>query len=389
MKVKQLPEDFHVEELTDVTPTGAGPFAFYRLEKRGWTTPDALAVVRRRWKIEPRRIAFAGLKDRHAVTVQFLTILHGPRCNLQQAGLRLDYLGPLPRPYTSADSRGNRFRLVVRNLSADDVSRARVALDEVRADGVPNYFDDQRFGSVRPGEEFIARLLVRGDFEAALRLALTGPYEHDRAAARQEKALLQAHWGDWPVLAGKLPRGPTRAPVEHLLRHAGDFRGAFLRLRPELRTLYLSAYQSHLWNRVLARRVEVGCRPEQVLRVGAKLGAVPMWRHLDADQRRELAALMLRLPSARQKLDPADPRAPLVQAVLAEEGLEQRQLQVKGVRELFFSKGERAALCLPADLEAASAADELHAGREKLLLGFDLPRGSYATLVIKRITAGA
>src|SRR4051812_27815586 len=48
MKVKQQPEDFQVEELTDVAPTGHGPFALYRLEKRSWSTPDALSAIRRR-----------------------------------------------------------------------------------------------------------------------------------------------------------------------------------------------------------------------------------------------------------------------------------------------------------------------------------------------------
>src|SRR5207248_1560678 len=114
-----------------------------------------------------------------------------------------------------------------------------------------------------------------------------------------------------------------------------------------------------------------------------------MWRSLDDEQRRALAGLMLPLPSARLKLDADDPRTGLVQSVLDEEGLELRQMQVKGVRELFFSKGERAALCQPAGLMAAAADDGLNAGRQKLTLAFDLPRGSYATLVVKRVTAGA
>jgi tRNA pseudouridine13 synthase len=386
MKVKQQPEDFQVEELTDVAPTGQGAFAFYRLEKRGWSTPDALAAIRRRWQVEPRRVSYGGLKDRHAVTVQYLTIFHGPRRNLRHHGVTMDYLGQVPRAYDSTDIRANRFRLTVRHLTAEGARHALGALDEVRADGVPNYFDDQRFGSVEPGQDFVARLLVLGRFEEALRQALAAPYEHDRAAQKQEKALLQAHWGDWPLLKEKLPRGHARSLVDYLLHHPGDFRGAVARLRPELRGLYLSAYQSHLWNRMLARWVEGHCRPEQVVSVGAKLGAVPMWRHLDEEQRRDFTSLMLPLPSARLRLDPADPRAALVQSVLADEGLDLRQMQVKGVRELFFSKGERPALCLPVNLDAASAADELSAGREKLALGFDLPRGSYATLVVKRIT---
>ena len=92
------------------------------------------------------------------------------------------------------------------------------------------------------------------------------------------------------------------------------------------------------------------------------------------------------LPSARQHLDADDPRAELTSAVLAKEGLEMRQLHVKGVREMFFSKGERAALCLPAELESQPAADELNPDKQKLTLAFELPRGSYATLIVKRIT---
>ena len=387
MKVKQQPEDFQVEELTDVAPTGQSAFAFYRMTKRGWCTPDALAAIRRRWQVEPRRLAYGGLKDRHAVTVQYLTIFHGPRRNLRHQGFSVEYLGQVPRPYDSTDIRANRFRITVRSLDADQIERALQALDEVRADGVPNYFDDQRFGSVRPGEDFVARLLVLGRFEEALRLALGAPYEHDRAPQKEEKSLLQVHWGDWTTLKEKLPRGHARSLVNYLLHHPGDFRGTVARLRPELRGLYLSAYQSHLWNRMLARRIEGQFRPEQVVAVAVKLGTVPMWRSLDDEQRRELANLTLPLPSSRLRIDPADSRAALVQSVLTEEGLELKQMQVKGIRELFFSKGERPVLCQPADVTAASAADELNAERQKLALGFELPRGSYATLVIKRITA--
>ncbi len=387
MKLKQQPEDFFVEELTDVAPQPTGPFALYRLRKRGWSTPDALAAVRQRWQIEPRRLSCGGLKDRHAVTSQYLTIFHGPRRGLKQGEIQVDYLGQCERPYTSTDIRANRFRVTVRALAADDAAQIRQALEEVRADGVPNYFDDQRFGSVAPGGEFIAKLLVLGRFEEALRLALTESYEHDRAAEKRQKALLLAHWGDWALLKARLPRGHAGEVVDYLRHRPDDFRGAVVRLHPELRGLYLSAYQSHLWNRLLARWVEGRFRPEQILRVGLKLGEVPMPRGLDEEQRRELASLSLPLPSARLHLADDDPLAPLATSVLAEEGLQLRQMQVKGVRELFFSKGERAARCVPTDLRAQAAPDERHAGREKLDLSFDLPRGSYATLVVKRVSA--
>jgi tRNA pseudouridine13 synthase len=386
MKLKQQPEDFQVEEITRVVAGSGGAFAFYRLEKRGWTTPDALALLRRRWDIEPRRLSYGGLKDRHALTTQYLTIFHGPRRGLDQQGVRVTYLGQLPVPYSSQDIDRNRFRLVVRDLAEDARPQLEATLSRLAVEGVPNYFDDQRFGSVSgEGGEFIARLLVRGRFEEALRLALAAPYEYDRAAQKDEKRLLVTHWGDWAVLKEKLPRCHARSLVDYLRVHPTDFRGAVARLRPELRTLYLSAYQSHLWNRVLAAWLRQHCPPEQLRPVALRLGEVPFHDGLDADRLREATRLLLPLPSARLKLAEDDPVAPLVRAVLDEEGLTLRDLQVRGIREIFFSRGERPALCLPEGLTHHFEADELRPGRQKLVLAFDLRRGCYATLIVKRL----
>lgn len=389
MKLKQLPDDFFVEEATDVAPAERGPFALYRLEKRGWSTPDALAALRRRWHIEPSRIAYGGLKDRHAWTIQYFTVFHGPSRGLHHHDVTVTHLGWTAAPYTSHDIRCNRFRLTLRDLTAEAVEQAGTALNRVAVEGVPNYFDDQRFGSVAgAGQEFIARLLVGGRFEDALRLALTAPYEFDRGPQKKEKAILLERWGDWQALKDQLPRGHARSLVDYLRVHPGDFRGAIARLRPELRGLYLSAYQSHLWNRLLARWLTQHLRPEQLRPIALRLGEAPFPVGLDAAQRAAFATLQLPLPSARLKLDLNDPRAELVHSVLAEEGLQLNDMQIRGVREMFFSKGERAALCMPAQLTHESAKDELHPKRSKLTLSFDLPRGCYATLLVKAVMSG-
>lgn len=387
MKVKQLPEDFQVVELTDVVPQETGSFAFYRLDKVGWTTPDAFQAIRRRWQLDSRRLSYGGMKDRHARTSQYFTVFRGPRRGLTHQRLSVRYLGQLDTPFTSHDIRANQFQLTLRSLSAAELERVRANLPSVRQDGIPNYFDDQRFGSIHGAGDFVARAMVREQYEEALRLALAAPYEHDRAAQKQEKAILTAHWGDWPACKAQLPRGHARSLVDYLCHHPADFRGALARLRPELRGLYLSAYQSHLWNRILARWVEQHCRPARIVPVQLRLGAVPMFRNLDEAQRATLAALTLPLPTARTPLDPADARTPLVETVLAEEGLTVSQLKLRGFREMFFSKGDRAALCVPVIPDETLDADELNRGRHKLLLQFDLPRGSYATLIVKRLLA--
>jgi tRNA pseudouridine13 synthase len=386
MKLKQQPDDFQVEELTDVVPAG-GAYALYRLDKRGWTTHDALAAVRRRWKLEQRRLSYGGLKDRHAHTVQYFTILRGPQRRLTHQGFGVEYLGQVAEPYSSQAIRANRFRLTLRALNNREAAAAVQALAEVQRQGVPNFFDDQRFGSVLGPGEFMARALVLGRYEEALRRALAAPYEHDRAPQKQEKALLRSQWGDWAGLKERLPRGHARSLVDYLAQHPDDFRGALARLRPELRGLYLSAYQSHLWNRMLARWLRDHVRAGQLMGLHLRLGEVPAHRGLEQGQLDELAALQLPLPSGRLAVVEDDPHVALMDAILAEDGLQREQLKLKAFKEVFFSRGERAALCVPGGLQYTLGTDERNEGRQKLTLEFELPRGSYATLIVKRITS--
>ena len=155
MKLKCLPTDFLVEELTSVVPRN-GPFALYELRKQSLGTLEAVQAISQRWRIAPADISFGGLKDKHAVTCQYLTVADGPRRNLRQTNLELTYLGQVPAPFESADVRGNRFRLAVRDLTGGRADEAPQALPEAVRAGVPNYFDRQRFGSVGQSGEFVA-----------------------------------------------------------------------------------------------------------------------------------------------------------------------------------------------------------------------------------------
>ena len=113
-----------------------------------------------------------------------------------------------------------------------------------------------------------------------------------------------------------------------------------------------------------------------------------MPRSLDPKQLGQLEYLALPLPSSRMALENDNPRLALVEAVLQAEGITLEQLRLKGLKELFFSRGDRAAWVRPADIDAAAEPDELNAGKQKLTMAFELPRGSYATLIVKRLQYG-
>ncbi|MBL9125201.1 MAG: tRNA pseudouridine(13) synthase TruD [Planctomycetaceae bacterium] len=390
MKLKRLPEDFRVVELSDFPATG-GPFACYRLTKTGLGTPEAIAAIQRRWQLPSDRIAYGGLKDRHAVTTQFVTIYQGPPRGLEQQHLRLEYLGPAARPFQPSDIRANQFALALRDFGPEQTSAIVARIEQATRDGVANYFDEQRFGSLGTSGEFIARAWCAGDWERTLWLALAEANRHDTPRIAQLKELLRARWGDWRGILAQLPRSGSHVEqrlarvIEHLAARPSDFRGAIAKIDPQQRGLYLASFQSFLWNRMLAALLRATCRPEQLAAVEIGPDRLPFFGSLDDAQRGALTEAQLPLPSARLHLEPG-PTADLIQATLADAGIELRQLRVKYPRDSFFAKGERRVVVRPAELRFAWEADELHPQRQKLLLDFELPRGSYATILVKRLT---
>jgi tRNA pseudouridine13 synthase len=389
MKLKCRPDDFRVEEVPSVAPGNSGRFTFYRLDKQGLGTLEALDAIARRWNLARAQISFGGLKDRHASTTQYLTILGGPARPLRQTSFALEPQGKLAFPYGPKHFLGNRFSLQVRDIESQELAESLRALTEIPRDGLPNYFDDQRFGSVSSGGEFIAAAWLRGDHERALRLALAEPNPFDRPGTKAEKAILRELWGRWPEAKARLGRSHARSLVTYLADHPTDFKGAFARVRHELRSLYFSAYQSHLWNLLLASLIEQLTRADQRVLIAFKVATLPLVCGLEPGQAAELAGWQLPLPSARTKLPPDGMLRSLAESLMITQGLAWEQLRVKHLKDVFFSKNTRQAMFAPKDLTWSSEPDDLYPGRQKLRLQFELPRGSYATILIKRVTRAA
>jgi len=384
LKLKSRPEDFEVDELTDFVVSD-GPFAVYRLTKQSLGTPEAMTAIQQRWQLSRQQLSYGGLKDRHAVTRQWVTIHRGPRRNLEQSNFSLIYQGQAPQAFTPHDIAANRFTITLRNLSPSAAKVVIETLPQLAQDGVANYFDDQRFGSVGESGDFIAAAWCKGDYERALWLMLAEPNEHDRPDDRDEKYILRQYWNRWPEAKNALPKSSRRSVVTFLCDHPTDFRRAVGLVRQDLRSLYLAAFQSYLWNDILATEIRKHVPVEQQIPMQLDQNMVPFYRTLSDDGRTALRALQLPLPSARLHFEESDPRLALYEEVIAKTGLALRELRVKYPRDSFFSKGERAAALFPEDAHADACADDLNPGRQAVTLRFVLPRGAYATIVVKRL----
>ena len=386
MKIKCQVDDFQVRELPAIGPS-SGDFALYELRKESLGTLEAVQAIARRWNIVEPQFSFAGLKDRHAATVQWLTIERGPRRNLRQSHLELVYLGQVAQPFGPDDILGNEFRITVRDLRQATATRMAAFLAQGPAAATPNYFDRQRFGSLGRSSEYVAHPWCLGDFQHALWLALAEPNEHDRPTQRDDKRALQEYWRDWPECVRRVQDARLRRIMEYLAGHPADFRRAFALIDVRIRRLHLAAFQSSVWNELLARHLRIACAPAVLQEVAVDGRPLPFLR--DGDSAVVAAAQTdLPLPSARLHLA-GDPRQDWIEQTVRDFGLELRQMRVKYPRDSFFSKGSRATLFVPSDVASSVAPDELYPGRHCLELQFCLPRGCYATILLKAMAAHA
>ena len=194
VRIKQRPEDFSVRESYRFDPVPDGRYRVYLMDKQKLSTFEAVERIRSRFGLRPGAISFCGLKDKQGRTEQLIAV-DGAEVDFQEPDLRLKPLGRTGRPLSAENTTSNRFSVTVRALTDEDLRELPRAAAEVNRLGVVNYFDSQRFGSLKHGQGFIAKDLIRGDFEAALKNYLAKPSPLDRSDDAKVKQFWQAELG--------------------------------------------------------------------------------------------------------------------------------------------------------------------------------------------------
>jgi len=150
-RIRTVPEDFRVEELDGFEASGSGEHLLLTIEKRGMNTAFAAKLLARWADVDEAAVGYAGLKDRHAVTVQRFSVqLPGreapdPGALEAHEGLRVLATARHSRKLPRGALAGNRFALVLRDVQGEPEAIG-TRLRAIATRGVPNYFGEQRFG---------------------------------------------------------------------------------------------------------------------------------------------------------------------------------------------------------------------------------------------------
>jgi tRNA pseudouridine13 synthase len=321
--LKEQPEDFIVEEIPAYEPGGTGEHLFLWVEKRDVAGEDLLRHIARRLAISSHDIGMAGVKDRRAITRQWVSVPARFETSIAQVDSdRIRVLRAVRHgnKLRTGHLRGNRFSIRVRNVGEAAADRATRVAEAVGRLGFPNYFGAQRFG--------------------------------------QDQQTLQL---GLDLVTGKaLPRSIPAARRRFLLRMA------------------LSAVQSALFNALLAVRLREGCLfrvlPGDVMQVVASGGQFVVQDVVAEQQRFEARETVLAGPLFGPKMIATEGEAASrEQAVLTEWNLAPADF----TRFAKLTSGTRRPLIVwPGNLSIRGEGSDLR-------IEFELPSGSYATSLLR------
>jgi tRNA pseudouridine13 synthase len=379
--IKGSPEDFLVEEIPAYQPSGQGEHCYAQIEKRGIATLEALRRISKALGVQERDIGYAGMKDAVGITRQTISI---PRVapekvlSLQIPGVSVLSAVLHGNKIRLGHLKGNRFQIRVRGVLPDAAQLAEATIAVLEKRGVPNRFGSQRYG-VQGNSHRIGAAVLRGDFQQAVDVLIGDPAAvsderwrraieaYRRGELEESLALFPGHFRVERELLGRLVQRPEA------------FDKAFNTVQPRMKRLYLSAFQSSLFDQVLEARLD---RLEEVAQGDIAFkhenGACFLVQDAAAEairaQNFEISATgpmfgctMMEPEGAQQELEAA---------ALAAEGLTPASFNLPGALRM---DGERRPLRV--QLAGASVAED----EGDLVVSFSLPRGSYATCVMSEI----
>ena len=411
--IKSIPADFVVREVTNRTEGAEGKYLIAELTKENWETHNVVHELSRRLRVSRNRIGFAGTKDKFALTTQKISLWDITEAELDRVRITdvsLKVLGRSHKAVALGDLHGNEFSIVIRNLGgAKEEVQAR--MDVITAElaalgGIPNFFGVQRFGTQRPITHTVGRYVIQGDVKGAVLAYLADVFPEETAEIKAARQLCQR--GEYKACLKQMPvfLRYERAMLNELVRGGEElrddarFRAALAVLPRNLQKMFVHAYQAYLFNLIVSRRLERGLPfneamvgdvvcyhderglpdPARVERVtAAKVDAINrLIRHGRAFVTAPLIGSETEFANGAE--------GELERDVLVAEAVRLPDFQLDNLPDL-SSKGNRRPILVPVTVRSSELVeDERNPGRWSVSLDFFLPKGAYATVVLREYT---
>lgn len=386
-ELKNEIEDFIVEEVPiEIDHVPDGKYTILKVRLENWDTNRFLMYLARYLNISRKRITYCGTKDKRGITTQFFCLNH----NFESDSIHIKDVTVLEHFQSNTmlklgDLKGNRFTINLKAPKDSTEEIIEIYKEIMELGGFPNFFGLQRFGSIRTNTHKIGRLMVQGEYEKAART-----YLYDPQFDTEDFRINFAEHNDPQISLKEFPERLSfeRSLLGHLNEH-GNLDDAFSALPRTLSMMFVHAYQSYMYNKILSERLKL-LESYNEPQVGDVVLAVD--NLFNAEKSNEVQVNRLNQKKIANMVDTDKVRVsvPLIgfetqlssgfqgeieMKILEQEGIEPSMFRIQGHADL-SSKGERRIIsCKPVDFIA----------KPPSTLEFTLGKGIYATSLIREI----
>jgi tRNA pseudouridine13 synthase len=346
------------------------------LEKINTDTNKAIALIARGTGVSKTRVGYGGLKDKRGITAQRMSLYQPNVERLINFGVKgLELRNPKwGERLELGDLVGNQFNITLRDIdqSEEEIKQTIDDFSKGIVNGVPNFFGTQRFGGKRMVTHKVGKLLIKEEYKDAMILYLTHTFEEEKEDIKTARINL-AKTMDFKKALIEFPREcrSELAILNKLARDPTDFVGAFSELPKQMRYLFVHAYQSHIFNRIIEKRIEM-------------YGDKALSQN-DGDIVNEEGIVLGLLPGYESKFSTGS-AGEVEKEILKEEEIKFGDFKVNRMSEL-SSQGNRKEISLfPKNFKLEKIMDdEFNPGKKAIVISFFLGKGNYATTVLREL----
>lgn len=376
MKLRVKPEDFVVEEITNVELSSNGDYSIYILKKKSIETIEIFSKLASKFNLDKSEIGFAGIKDKHAITTQYISI---PTKYSVKGFIELNYslkfVGYSSMPIKTGNLIGNKFKITIRDLRNEQLRKLEGSLERVQGSGVVNYFDSQRFGNVK-NNVFVAKFLAKKDYESAVLYFLLSQYSFNKSInIDSEYKKLKTNWKNFGNLKLQLPYIDI---LQKSYLKDKSWKVTFKKIPKKLREIIVMSYQSYLWNECVKELIK---KTNNFKKIEYNIGDLYF---------PNVKVKSLLFPMVGRGLESSKENLDLINMILKREGVTLDEIESISKSGSFLKFENREVIIFPKELKIVdSYEDKLYSSNKSkrfaVVLEFILPKGSYATITIKEI----
>jgi len=414
-RIRQILKDFIVEEIAldkkvsfcfknieNLKYYKKDPFLRLSLIKYGLDNLNALKNLADELGISASEIGFAGMKDKSAVTSQFISLKNLHLDKIQRINIKCIELRNLHSSKSRikiGDLFGNHFTITIRNLEGTTIELEKTIKDTLREieynGGIMNYFGIQRFGVIRPISHLVGKAILKKHYEKAVKVYLAKVYPIENPEARRARIELNENW-DFQKALKQYPKHLIyeRFMLKSLIKFPNNYQKALGALPKRLQSMLFFSYQSFLFNKILSRRKEENLdfkdlRINDVVLMFDEfelpthsffIASEKNFDHLNDLIKEKRAAIAAPLVGFQTQL-----KQDYIKNIIEEEGI--KLTDFKSIDRQFNRKGSyRTILFSPLNFKIKKITDdELNPHKKKVILDFSLKRGYYASILLEEL----